>query len=324
MAATDVLGGTLSETEHRAQLRKAVIASTVGTTIEWYDFLLYSIVTGLVFGKLFFPHSDPLVGVLEAFAIYFVGFVARPIGAVDLRPLRRPHRPQGGADRDPADHRPGDLRGRLCPRLRFDRHLGRGDPDRHPLHPGHRRRRRMGRLGAVLDGMGAHQQASRLHHLVAAIRRTGGVVSREHRGAGRSAPSPATSSSSGVGASRSCSASSWSGSGSISGSAFSRPRRSAASSPRNGSSGCRSLEVIKRQPKQVFLSMFARIAEQAPAYIYLAFVFAYGTAGAAPVARFSADGADLRRVISFFTIPLAGRAVRPLRPQADLHHRLGR
>jgi len=58
-----------------------VIASTVGTTIEWYDFLLYSIVTGLVFGKLFFPKSDPLVGVLEAFAVYTVGFIARPIGA---------------------------------------------------------------------------------------------------------------------------------------------------------------------------------------------------------------------------------------------------
>src|SRR5271169_3406963 len=57
-----------------------MIASTVGTTIEWYDFLLYGQVTGLVFGKLFFPRSDPLVGVLQAFAIYAVGFVARPIG----------------------------------------------------------------------------------------------------------------------------------------------------------------------------------------------------------------------------------------------------
>jgi MFS family permease len=81
MAATDVLSGALSESEHRAELRKAVIASTVGTTIEWYDFLLYSVVTPLVFGKLFFPKSAPLIGVLEAFAIYFVGFVGRPIGA---------------------------------------------------------------------------------------------------------------------------------------------------------------------------------------------------------------------------------------------------
>ena len=81
MSVTSVLSGPLPEAEHRTQLRRAVIASTVGTTIEWYDFLLYSTVTGLVFGKLFFPHSDPLVGVLEAFAIYTVGFIARPIGA---------------------------------------------------------------------------------------------------------------------------------------------------------------------------------------------------------------------------------------------------
>jgi MFS family permease len=58
-----------------------VIASTIGTAIEWYDFQLYGQVTGLVFGKLFFPKSDPLVGVLQAFAIFAVGFVARPIGA---------------------------------------------------------------------------------------------------------------------------------------------------------------------------------------------------------------------------------------------------
>jgi metabolite-proton symporter len=71
----------LSPSEHLIQLRRAVIASTIGTAIEWYDFFLYSTVTGLVFARLFFPHSDPWVGTLEAFAIYAVGFVARPIGA---------------------------------------------------------------------------------------------------------------------------------------------------------------------------------------------------------------------------------------------------
>ncbi len=71
----------LSSAEHQVQLRRAVIASTIGTAIEWYDFFLYSTVTGLVFAKLFFPHSDPWVGTLEAFAIYAVGFIARPIGA---------------------------------------------------------------------------------------------------------------------------------------------------------------------------------------------------------------------------------------------------
>src|SRR6059058_3859910 len=81
MTATDVAAGALTDLEHRVQLRRAVIASTIGTTIEWYDFFLYSTVTGLVFAKLYFPESDPLVGTLQAFGIYAVGFIARPVGA---------------------------------------------------------------------------------------------------------------------------------------------------------------------------------------------------------------------------------------------------
>jgi metabolite-proton symporter len=73
--------GALPDTEHSAQLRKAVIASTVGTAIEWYDFFLYGTAAGLVFGKLFFPNSDPLSATLLAFGTYFIGFVGRPIGA---------------------------------------------------------------------------------------------------------------------------------------------------------------------------------------------------------------------------------------------------
>ncbi len=71
----------LTEAEHRRQLRRAVLASTIGTSIEWYDFFLYSTVTGLVFAHLFFPHADHFVGTLEAFGVYAVGFFARPIGA---------------------------------------------------------------------------------------------------------------------------------------------------------------------------------------------------------------------------------------------------
>src|SRR5438874_481595 len=81
MTASTVALASLSAEEQRRQLRRAVIASTVGTTIEWYDFFLYSTVTGLVFAKLYFPNSDPLVGTLQAFAIYAVGFLARPVGA---------------------------------------------------------------------------------------------------------------------------------------------------------------------------------------------------------------------------------------------------
>ena len=71
----------LSEAEHKRQLRRALLASTIGTAIDWYDFFLYSTVTGLVFARLYFPRADPLVGTLEAFGVYAVGFLARPIGA---------------------------------------------------------------------------------------------------------------------------------------------------------------------------------------------------------------------------------------------------
>jgi MFS family permease len=75
------LAKSLSDAEHRVQLRRAVVAGTVGTIIEAYDFLLYVQVAPLVFAKLYFPSSDPLVGTLQAFGIYAVGFVSRPVGA---------------------------------------------------------------------------------------------------------------------------------------------------------------------------------------------------------------------------------------------------
>src|SRR5690349_3732431 len=81
MAELSTTASGLSPTEHHRHLRRALIASTVGTTIEWYDFLLYGTVTGLVFAKVFFPGSDPLIGVLQAFGTFFIGFVGRPIGA---------------------------------------------------------------------------------------------------------------------------------------------------------------------------------------------------------------------------------------------------
>jgi len=66
----------LSDSEHSAQLRRAVVASTVGTVIEAYDFLLYVLVAPLVFAKLFFPSSDPLVGTLQAFG-FMRSFLSR-------------------------------------------------------------------------------------------------------------------------------------------------------------------------------------------------------------------------------------------------------
>jgi MFS family permease len=81
MAMASATYGRLPESEHSAQLRKAVIASTVGTAIEWYDFFLYGTAAGLVFGKLYFPNQNPLSATLLAFGTYFIGFAARPVGA---------------------------------------------------------------------------------------------------------------------------------------------------------------------------------------------------------------------------------------------------
>jgi MFS family permease len=80
MSSLAVSGG-LSDADHSAQLRKAVIAATVGTTIEWYDFFVYGTAAGLVFPKLFFPNESLLAGTLASFSTYFIGFVGRPIGA---------------------------------------------------------------------------------------------------------------------------------------------------------------------------------------------------------------------------------------------------
>jgi metabolite-proton symporter len=71
----------LTPSDHSQQLRKAVIASTIGTTIEWYDFFIYGTAAGLIFGKLYFPNEDALTATLAAFGTYFIGFIGRPIGA---------------------------------------------------------------------------------------------------------------------------------------------------------------------------------------------------------------------------------------------------
>ncbi|MBB2940695.1 metabolite-proton symporter [Actinoplanes lutulentus] len=62
--------------------RRVIVASLVGTSLEWYDFFLYASAAALVFGKLFFPSFDPLTGTLLAFTTYAVGFVARPLGGI--------------------------------------------------------------------------------------------------------------------------------------------------------------------------------------------------------------------------------------------------
>src|SRR4051812_35148956 len=63
-------------------VRRVVLASFIGTTIEWYDFFLYGTAAALVFNRLFFPTLDPTAGTMASFGTYAVGFFARPVGAV--------------------------------------------------------------------------------------------------------------------------------------------------------------------------------------------------------------------------------------------------
>jgi len=71
-----------SAKDARRKLRQVVTSSTIGAMVEWYDFFLYGVVAGLVFNKLYFPSSDPVVGTLLAYATFAAGFVARPLGGV--------------------------------------------------------------------------------------------------------------------------------------------------------------------------------------------------------------------------------------------------
>jgi len=123
-----------------------------------------------VFGKVYFPESSALMGVLQAFGVFFVGFVGRPIGAAIFGHY-------------------GDRIGRkatliatllvtgiatfcvgLVPSYEQYRYLGCRSADVDPSDPGHRRRRRMGRLSSARDGVGQDQQTPRLHCILAPVR----------------------------------------------------------------------------------------------------------------------------------------------------------
>ena len=71
----------LDERLHRRHQIRAVVASTVGTTVEWYDFYLYGAAAALIFPKLFFSNLDPFVGSILSYVTFYAGFVARPVGA---------------------------------------------------------------------------------------------------------------------------------------------------------------------------------------------------------------------------------------------------
>ncbi|HYZ23740.1 MAG TPA: MFS transporter [Rhodopila sp.] len=295
----------LSPEQHKLQLRRAIIASTVGTTIEWYDFFLYSIVTGLVFAKLFFPQSDPLTGTLEAFGVYAVGFAARPVGAAIFGHW-------------------GDRLGRKSALIATLMLMGLGT-FLVALVPSYES---IGIWGAVLltilrfiQGVGVGGEWGGSVLLAMEWARTS-----QHRGFIAAWPQfgvPAGLFLSNL-AVLLCS--------SLSGEAFITwgwripflisivlvgiglwIRLGIEETPvfrrlltEERVERAPAWEAIRRQPKEIVLSALARMAEQAPFYIFTAFIFAYGT-GTLKVSRDLVLGAVLGgSVLSFFTIPIAG------------------
>src|SRR5580692_4539325 len=305
MTAADVALPALSESDHRIQLRKAVVASTIGTTIEWYDFLLYSIVTPLVFGKMFFPHSAPLVGVLEAFAIYTVGFIARPIGAVIFGHYGdRIGRKASliatllitGLATFAVGFVPGyDMIGIwgavILTIIRFIQGIGVGGEWGGSVLLSMEWARTNQHRGFITSWPQLGGPAGLLLANVAVL--VFSTISGDQFLVwGWRIPFMLSIIMVGVGL--------YIRLGILETPAF---RRIAAE---NRVERVPVVEVIKRQPGAIILSALARMVEQAPAYIYLAFVFAYGTQILHQSRDFLLSALITAGVISLFTIPIAG------------------
>src|ERR1700752_3059511 len=305
MATAFPNSASLTSGEHEVQLRRAVIASTIGTAIEWYDFFLYSTVTGLVFAKLYFPHSDPWVGTLEAFAIYAVGFVARPIGAAIfghygdrigrkstlIATLLLMGLATFAVALVPTYEQVGIWGAVILTVLRFIQGIGVGGE--------------WG--GSVLMSM-EWARSSKSRGFIASWPQFGGpcglflanlaVLSFSRLSGdqflswGWRVPFLLSLILVGVGL--------YIRLGILETPIFAKlgAERKVEKTP--------ILEVIRRQPKEILLSAFARMAEQAPFYIFTAFIFAYGTATLHVSRDFLLTAVLTASVVSFFSIPYFG------------------
>lgn len=297
--------GTLPEIEHRAQLRKAVIASTIGTAIEWYDFFLYGTAAGLVFGKLFFPNQDPLSATLLAFGTYFIGFASRPVGAAIFGHY-------------------GDRIGRKATLIATLLFMGLGTFFI-AFVPGYDS---IGIWGAIIlialralqgIGIGGEWGGSILMSM---------EWSRTHSQRGLVSSWPQFGVPCGLLLSTAAVAvfSSWTGDSFVTW-GWRIPfglsivlvgiglwiRLGILETPvfqqlveTNKIEKAPILEVIKRQPREIILSALLRMSEQAPFYIFTAFVFAY-TVGTLKMNRtFILSAVIVAACVSFFSIPIAG------------------
>jgi MFS family permease len=303
--ATTTANGFATDREHSAQLRRAVIAATVGTTIEWYDFFLYSTVTGLVFAPLYFPNSDPLVGTLNSFLIYFVGFLSRPIGAAIFGHY-------------------GDRIGRKSTLIATLMLMG-AATFLVAFVPGYAS---IGIWGAII------LTALRFIQGIGVGGEWGGSVllsmewARHNRQRGLVASWPQFGVPAGLFlANLAVLAFSWMSSDAFMSWGWRVPfilsiilvgiglwiRLGIVETPvfrrlvqENKIERAPFIEVFKKQPAEIFLTAFARMGQQAPFYVFTSFIFAYGT-GTLHVSRsLLLVAVLLASCISFVTVPLAG------------------
>ncbi|MBV9239306.1 MAG: MHS family MFS transporter, partial [Xanthobacteraceae bacterium] len=295
----------LSDADHSRQLRRAVVASTIGTAIEWYDFFLYSVVTGLVFAKLFFPNDDPLTGTLNAFGVYFVGFLARPVGAA----IFGHYGDRIGRKSTliitlllmgiatflvalvPTYEQIGIWGAILLTALRFIQGVGVGGEWGGSVLMSMEWCKTHGSRGFIASWpqFGVPCGLFLANLAVLAFSQMSGD---QFLTWGWRIPFFLSLILVGVGL--------WIRLGIMETPVFSKlvAERKIEKTP--------ILEVIKRQPKEIILSAFARMAEQAPFYIFTAFIFAYGV-GALKVSRdFLLVAVLCAAVLSFITIPLSG------------------
>jgi metabolite-proton symporter len=295
----------LSDAEHTRQLRRAVVASTIGTAIEWYDFFLYSVVTGLVFAKLFFPNSDPLTGTLNAFGVYFVGFLARPVGAA----IFGHYGDRIGRKSTliitlllmgiatflvalvPTYEQIGIWGAILLTLLRFIQGVGVGGEWGGSVLMSMEWCKTHGSRGFIASWpqFGVPCGLFLANLAVLAFSQMSGD---QFLTWGWRIPFFLSLILVGVGL--------WIRLGIMETPVFSKlvAERKIEKTP--------ILEVIKRQPKEILLSAFARMAEQAPFYIFTAFIFSYGT-GALKVERdFLLVAVMCAAILSFIAIPLSG------------------
>jgi MFS family permease len=318
---TFLVGARAAEAEHRAHLRRAVVASTVGTTIEWYDFLIYSTMTGLAFGRVFFAGSDPLIDTLKAFGVFFIGFVARPIGAAIFGHY-------------------GDRIGRKATLIVTLLMTGIATAAV-GLVPGYDV---IGLWGAVIltllrliqgIGVGGEWGGSVLLAMewASTNKNRGFIASWPQFGApaglflanlavlifswisgdqflvwGWRIPFLLSIVMVGVGL--------WIRLGILETPVFRRVLEE------NRVARAPTIEVFRRQPKAIALTALLRMAEQAPGYIFNAFVFTYGTQVLGASRDLLLTGPDRHDHAWFHLGPDRRRPVRPDRPAANVHHRL--